>query len=236
MAITYRTDHVTTADGDFDLHVWLPESGRGPGIVLLQEIFGVGTYIKQRAEELAALGYVVAAPDVFWRLQRNWESEHTPEGLQSSFGLASKFDFPQGVQDCLLALAQVQAMPETGDRVAAMGYCLGGTLAYFLAALGRPTCAVSYYGSGVAGQLELAGQVTCPIIFHFGGSDAYIPNEQAEAIAQAFAERDDAEVFVQATAGHAFDNFDAPMFWNADASKAAWDITAGFLARQLPVG
>ena len=235
MAIEHRTDHVSTPDGDFDLHLWLPESGSGPGIVLLQEIFGVGPYIRLRAEQLAALGYVVAAPDVFWRLQRNWASEHTAEGLQASFGLVQDFDFPQGVQDCLLALKQVQAMPETGGRVAAMGFCLGGSLAYFLAALGDPTCAVSYYGSGIAGQRELASSVTCPIVFHFGGNDGYIPNDQVEAIRTAFADQADATVVVQADAGHAFDNVEAPMFWTPDAAAAAWSITTAFLAEHLPI-
>jgi carboxymethylenebutenolidase len=235
MAIEHRTDHVSTTDGDFDLHVWLPASGSGPGILLLQEIFGVGPYIRLRAEELAALGYVVAAPDVFWRLQPNWASEHTPEGLQASFGLVKDFDFPQGVQDCLAALSQVQAMPETGGRVAAMGFCLGGTLAYFMAALGEPTCAISYYGSGIAGQLALASEVTCPIVFHFGGNDGYIPTEQVEAIMAAFDGRPDATVIVQAGAGHAFDNVAAPMFWNPDAAAAAWEVTTAFLAEHLSV-
>ena len=236
MPIEHRTDHVHTADGDFDLHVWLPASGSGPGIVLLQEIFGVSVYIRRRAEQLAELGYAVAAPDVFWRVQPNFEAEHTPEGLQASFALAGKFDFAQGVQDCLVALAQVQAMPETGGRVAVMGFCLGGTLSYMLAALGDPACAVSYYGSGVADQLALEPQVSCPIVFHFGGSDAYIPNEKVQAIADAFAHRADASVVVQHDAGHAFDNFDAPMFSMPDAAAAAWTVTSDFLARHLPVG
>ena len=67
--MTSRIDRVGTPDGPFDLTVWLPEAGHGPGILLIQEIFGVGEYIRAVAEDLAALGYVVAAPDLFWRLK-----------------------------------------------------------------------------------------------------------------------------------------------------------------------
>jgi dienelactone hydrolase len=62
---TTRTDQVAVDGGAFDLHVWLPESGTGPGVLLIQEIFGVGAYIRAVGERLAALGYVVGAPDVF---------------------------------------------------------------------------------------------------------------------------------------------------------------------------
>ena len=73
---TTRTDTVTVDDGTFDLHVWVPEAGHGPGLLLLQEIFGVGAYLRAVAERLVALGYVVGAPDVFWRIERNWASSH----------------------------------------------------------------------------------------------------------------------------------------------------------------
>ena len=80
---TTRTDQVVVDGGAFDLHVWLPESGTGPGVLLIQEIFGVGAYIRAVGERLATLGYVVGAPDVFWRIQPNWESDHTPEGVEA---------------------------------------------------------------------------------------------------------------------------------------------------------
>ena len=103
-AMTTRTDQVTVGDGAFDLHVWLPDAGSGPGILLIQEIFGVGPYIRAVAERLAGLGYVVGAPDVFWRIQRNWESGHDEQGLNDSLGMISKFDFAKGIEDCVAAL------------------------------------------------------------------------------------------------------------------------------------
>jgi carboxymethylenebutenolidase len=234
-ATPFRTDAVAVADGQFDLHVWVPAAGHGPGVLLFQEIFGVGPYIRSVAERLARLGYVVAAPDVFWRLQRNWEAGHDEAGLQASIGLVSTFDFPQGVADCVAALERLRAMPEVDGGVGVMGFCLGGTLAWFVAAAGDPDVAISYYGSGVAGGLEQATQVSCPVIFHFGDNDPYLPNDQVDAIRGGVGDRSDVEIHVQAGAGHAFDNHEAAMFWNEAAATAAWERTVEFLRRHLPV-
>ena len=90
------------------------------------------------------------------------------------------------------------------------------------------------YGSGIAPALGEAAGIHCPIQFHFGESDPYIPNEEVTAIQSAMTGRENAEVHVQAGAGHAFDNHEAAMFHNPDAAKAAWSLTAGFLERHLP--
>ncbi len=235
MASTHRTDRVSVADGEFDLHVWVPESGRGPGLLLLQEIFGVGAYLRAVAERLVERGYVVAAPDVFWRLQRNWEADHDEAGLTSSLSLVSKFDFPAGVADCVASFHRLQELPEVDGRSGVIGFCLGGLLAYHVAVQADPAAVVSYYGSNIAAGLDLAGQITCPVQFHFGEHDPYIPLEQVEQIQAAMERREHTEVHVQPGAGHAFDNHEAAMFHHPEAAEAAWALTTGFLAKYLPV-
>lgn len=230
-----RTDQVTVPDGAFDLDVWLPESGRGPGILLLQEIFGVGAYIRAVGARLAGLGYVVGAPDVFWRIQRNWASGHDEAGLNASLGLISQFDFAKGVADCVASLGAVRDEPEVTGGVGVMGFCLGGLLTYQVAVHGDPDVAISYYGSNIASGLGLAEQVDCPIQFHFGEADGYIPLDQVQAIEAAFSARPTAEVHIQPGAGHAFDNHESAMFHNPDAAAVAWGLTTGFLAKHLPV-
>ncbi len=233
---TYRTDDVAVEGGRFDLHVWVPAGGSGPGLLLLQEIFGVGSYIRAVGERLAALGYVVGAPDLFWRLQRNWESDHGAEGLQASFAMVSKFDVPQGVADCVASLHHLEELPEVSGGVGVMGFCLGGSLAYLTSAVASPACCVSYYGSSVAGTLEQLDNIECPALFHFGGADPYIPAEQVDAIRDAVADRDGFTVNVEAAAGHAFDNHESEMFYDAAAAASAWEQTTAFLNRHLPVG
>jgi carboxymethylenebutenolidase len=230
-----RTDSVGVADGKFDLYVWLPESGSGPGLTLFQEIFGVGPYIRAVAARLAALGYVVGAPDVMWRVQPHWEADHDQAGLEASIGMMQKFDFAKGIADCVAAVDRVRALPEVTGGTGVIGFCFGGTLAWLTAAQAKPDVAVSYYGSGVAGALDQAGAIECPVIFHFGDSDPYLPNEQVEAIRAAVGDRENVEIHIQ-SAGHAFDNHEAEMFWDQQASEAAWAHTVRFLERYLPVG
>ncbi|MDQ1519660.1 MAG: carboxymethylenebutenolidase, partial [Actinomycetota bacterium] len=90
-----------------------------------------------------------------------------------------------------------------------------------------------YYGSSIAQRLDLADEITCPILFHFGESDAFIPAGEVEQIRAAFEGRDNAEVHVHAGAGHAFENLLAPQFGNADAAARSWPITVDFLKREL---
>jgi carboxymethylenebutenolidase len=238
MAAVPRTESVTVGDGTFDLHVVTPDGGGRslPGILLLQEIFGVNDFLLGKAADLADLGYVVGCPDVFWRVERNVSLPHDEESLGRAFGYMERFgaiDMAVTTADLLAALDAVRRLPEVGDAVGVMGYCLGGRLAYEVAVGGDPTTCVSYYGSGVADRLDDAGRVTCPVLFHFGGNDPFIPNEQADAVAAAFAGRDDAEVLVQPEAGHAFENLLAPAFGDPAAAARSWPVTVAFLQRTL---
>ena len=139
MAITTRTDRIAAhAGGQFDGHVWLPDRGSGPGMLLLQEIFGVGPYIRSVAERLASAGYVVLAPDVFWRINPNWEADHDEQGLNDSISMMGKFDFVQGVDDCVAAFEHLERMSEVRDGSGVIGFCMGGLLTYHVAARAEP--------------------------------------------------------------------------------------------------
>jgi len=231
---TMRTESVAVDGGSFDLHLWLPENRSGPAMLLVQEIFGVGPYIRAVAERLAAAGYVVGAPDVFWRIAPGWAADHDEAGLTASIGLMTDFDFPSAVGDCIAAMAALSALPETDGEPGVIGFCLGGTLAFAVAANASPAVCVSYYGSGVpdmSGQLD---QVTCPVLFHFGTNDSFIPNDKVEALNAALAGRTNCTLNVE-IATHAFDNHEAAMFYDESAAKAAWAKTMAFLTCHLPV-
>ena len=229
------TQLVPTADGGrMPSFVALPSSGRGPGVIVLQEIFGVTDYIKQRARDLAALGYVALAPQLYWRLGSDIEvPENTPDGLQQALGYMQRLDEAQAVRDAAAALDHARKMPETGGKAGVLGFCMGGRLAFMLAAATKPDVVVSYYGSGIAAQLDKAAQITAPIIFHFGADDAYLPVSEAEQIRSAFSSHPACEIHMHESAGHAFDN-PSPMFHNPQASREAWPLTTAFLQRHLP--
>lgn len=233
-----RTETITAPDGGtFGGHLALPDTGQGPGILLVQEIGGVNAYIREVADRLAGLGYVVLAPDCFWRVQPDYRLEvFTPEGLGEAMGIAGQFDAEQGLADLRAALGHLRDLDETTDGVGVLGFCFGGTMTYLLAAHDDPAVAVSYYGSGVADAIGLVDQVTCPILFHFGADDPYLPMADVDRIREATSSMANVEVLVQPDAGHAFDNDHSEMFSNPEAAAAAWTRTRSFLAEHLPVG
>jgi carboxymethylenebutenolidase len=221
--------------GSMPLHVWVPERGSGPGILLIQEIFGVGPYIRAVAQRLVDAGYVVGAPEVFWRFAPGWEATHDQSGLEASFAKMGELDPATAATDCAKALVTLGELDEVTGTPGVMGFCLGGTLAWAVAAGGDPAACVSYYGSGVPQMLDQVDNVTCPTLFHFGKDDPYIPFDGVEALNAAIAGRDNFVLNIE-HAGHAFDNHESEMFWNESAARAAWAKTMAFLGEHLPVG
>ena len=235
MAATSRVQTIQTPDGELDAHVVLPESGSGPGIVVIQEIFGVGGYIKEAAERLAGIGYVALAPDLYWRIEPGIAIDHTEDGLGQAFQTSQKLDHALAVRDAVDSLQTLRDLPEvTGRKAGVLGFCLGGTLAFEVAIESDPDVAVCYYGSGIAGLLDQSDKIRCPVLFHYGGQDQYIPLEQVEQVAACAASNDAMECHIQPDAGHAFDNHEAPMFHQPEPAARAWQITREFLARTLP--
>ncbi|HEV8297510.1 MAG TPA: dienelactone hydrolase family protein [Acidimicrobiales bacterium] len=229
-----RTETITAPDGmTFTGHVAVPASGRGPGLLVLQEIFGVNEYIRDVCRRLAELGYVAMAPDVFFRIEPGVDLAHDESSMKAAFGYIGQYDWSTGTGDLVAALAHLRTLPEAGGRAGAIGFCMGGTTSFALACAADPDVVVSYYGSGVADMLEGAGGVTAPVQFHFGGNDPYIPGEAIARVAAWSAERDHVEFHVYES-GHAFDNNFSAMFSDPAAAEAAWANTTRFLAQHLP--
>jgi carboxymethylenebutenolidase len=232
-----RDERVWGHDGHrFSGALSLPEGGVGPGLVVVQEIFGLTPYIRGVCDRLAGLGYVALAPDLYSRLEPDLVlDEHLPESMPRAFQTMQRLDVPQAVDDTSATLEHLQAIPEVhGHRVGIVGFCLGGGIAYMVAAASDPAVAVCYYGSAIPGALELAPQVTCPILFHFGEDDTYISTAQRRAVAHAFAGRRHVELHVHPHAAHAFDNHDSAIFSRPQAAARAWEQTTAFLEYHLP--
>jgi carboxymethylenebutenolidase len=232
--MSHRVEIAMPDGGQMGAYLALPESGKGPGMLVLMEIFGVGVYIRDAADRLAALGYVALAPDLYRRTRPGAEFAHDDAGMQGAFAAVGELDVPGAIADSMVALEHLRALPETGGAAGVLGFCLGGTLAFAVAQDADPATAVSYYGSGVAEMLDDSSEVACPVLFQFGGEDAYIPREHAEAAATAAQARAGWECHIHDDGGHAFDNWDAPRFSCPEPAKRAWAQTADFLARTLP--
>jgi carboxymethylenebutenolidase len=234
VAMPSRVESVEVPEGSFDLPVWLPDGGTGPGLLLIQEIYGISDYIRDVADDLAGLGYVVAAPDLFWRLEPGFDAKHDEEGLAKSLEMGQRFDAEQGVADSIAALGHLADLPEVEGGLGVIGFCLGGTIAYFVAGQAEVAAVVSYYGSGVPDSLDVLEQISSPVQFQFGGSDPYISRDQVARVEAAAAGKPNVEIHVEEDAGHAFHNRKNPMFHMPEPAARAWQRTEEFLQRHLP--
>jgi len=215
------TLEIDTGSGLMPVHVW---EGSGPGLLLLQEIFGVSDYIKQRAADLADLGYYVVVPELYWRLDDTELDESAPDVLQRAMAIAGRLYWDLAVSDSVAALEYLRSRD---TRTGVIGFCFGGGLGFAVAAEPSPDVLVTYYGSALPRLLHLAPNVTATSLHHFGDADAYLPVDDLVDVL------DDAEVHRYPDAGHAFDN-PLPAFHHAEASDLAWRRTVAFLARNLP--
>lgn len=225
---------VPTDAGEMPAHLWLPESGRGPGILLVQEIFGISRYLESRARDLADLGYVVLAPEIFWRLGVARVAEG-PDMLQEAMGLLERVDWQAAVADAVAALQVLRGRDEVEGPTGTVGFCFGGGLAFNVAAVSDPDCLVSYYGSALPQLLDLAPAVSAPQLHHVGEADSYLTPDEVERI-RAAVDGPDTAFFTYAGAEHAFDNPDLPQLHSAEASTTAWQRTTTFLAERLRAG
>jgi carboxymethylenebutenolidase len=223
---------VPTAEGEMPAYLWRPEGGSGPGVLLVQEIFGVSDYIARRARDLADLGYVVLAPVLFWRL--GVESvPNGPDMLAEGVGLVQRLDWPAAVRDCVDALAALRVRPEVTGPVGIVGFCFGGGLGYNVASVSEPDVLVSYYGSALPGLVDTVPLVTAPSLHHFGLADSFIDAASLEHVRAVVSQAPDCEFLTYEGADHAFDNADF-VFYDEPASELAWVRTAQFLRRHLP--
>lgn len=214
---------------------WLPPTGRGPGVLLIQEIFGVSPYIQRRARDLAAAGYVVLAPELYWRLDPTPIDESAPGAIEAAMGRSQQLDWPTAVQDAVAALRHLRTAVENSGRTGVIGFCFGGGLAFNVAAVETVDALVSYYGSALPNLLDLAPQVHAPSLHHFGSADDYLDAETVARIRTAVTSGDaPVEFEVYEGANHAFDN-DRFSLHHPEASALAWQRTLNFLARELPV-
>lgn len=223
--------HVLRPDVDLPVHRWLPAAGTGPGLLVLQEIFGVGEYIQQRCADLAAAGYVVYAPELYVRLGRMTFDPDSPSYVQEGMGASQQLDWEQTTADASATLDALRAAPEVTGKVGIVGFCFGGGLGFQVAARNPPDALVAYYGSAIPGLLALAADITCPSLHHWGEADSFFPPPVVEHVRAAVTSHG-AQFHSYAGAEHAFDN-PHPRFHHADASGLAWSRTLAFLADTL---
>jgi carboxymethylenebutenolidase len=207
-----------------EFNAWLAaptlHEGRARGaVVVLQEIFGVNRHIRRVADEFAAAGYVAIAPCLFDRIRRGIELGYSDAETQEGRGYRMQIPHEKTLLDLT---ASINVVRRSG-RVAAVGYCWGGTLAYLAACELPISCAVSYYGGQIAQHLDRTPRR--PVMYHFGENDPHIPLADVEKIRAA----DPSGTFHLYPAGHGFNCEDRGSY-DAASAQLARDRTLAFLA------
>lgn len=191
--------------GDFGGYLALPESGSGPGIVLIQEIFGVNAGIRTLCDSWAAKGFVTLAPDLFWRVEPGVELDsHQESGWKKAVELAGQFDTDAGVKDIAAAIRAVRARPECTGKVGVMGFCIGGLMTYLAATRTDADACSSYYGGSIQNYLGEQHAIGKPLLLHIGTDDEYIDKDARAAIHAALDPNPHATVYDYPGARHAF--------------------------------
>jgi len=192
-------------DGSFAGYLASPAAGRGPGIVVIQEIFGINTVMRGVADDLAANGYFALAPDLFWRLEPGVQLTDKTDGeWQHAFGLMKRFDAGLGVKDIQTTLTHLRGVSGCSGKVGAVGYCLGGLLAYLTAAHTDSDASVGYYGVNIQTMLGEAKTIKKPLMLHVAGKDEFVPPEAQNQIANCLAGNPLITIYRYPEMNHAF--------------------------------
>lgn len=231
-----QTIKIQAADGSgsFSAYLALPPGGTGPGIVLAQEIFGINEFVRQTADYYAEEGYVVIAPDLFWRQQAGVDLGYSEAEWGQAFKFFQGFDRDKGVEDIGAALQALRARPEFAGKAGVLGYCLGGMLAFMSACRLDVDVAVGYYGVGMENKLDEAPNIRGRLVLHFAEADGYCTAEARATIMQALQQRPRTELYVYPGVDHAFARPASPHFDKAASLMAHQRSVTAFKAEMGP--
>jgi carboxymethylenebutenolidase len=191
--------------GSFSAYLVEPKDKPAGVVVLIQEIFGVNQAMRDIAAWVADLGFIAVCPDLFWRIEPGVDITDKSEAeWKRAFDLFGKFDQAKGIEDLKATVAAARKLPGANGKVATMGYCLGGRLAFMMAEQSDADVNVSYYGVGLDNLLGDLGKVSRPLIVHVADKDEFFPPEGRAKVVEATKGYAQIKTFVYPNADHAF--------------------------------
>lgn len=231
----HLTIQATDGTGSFGAYVARPAGDAPRGVVvMIQEIFGVNATMRSLSDWAASMGFIAIAPDLFWRQKPGVDLD--PDAGQAqweqAFGYMKGMDQDKAVDDLKATLAAARALPGANGKVATMGYCLGGRLAFMMAARADADANVSYYGVGLEGLLGEAGGIKAPLLVHIAEKDKFVPAEAQALIVAGLKGHKHAAVHVYPGVDHAFARLGGHSY-DGRAATIANGRTAELLARVL---
>jgi carboxymethylenebutenolidase len=220
--VTFET--LMARDGHaFRAYIARPHGRIRGAVIIVQEIFGLTAHIRRVADSYASDGYLTVAPALFDRVRRDLVLGDSPQEREAALGYRKQIPTAKAVLD----ISAASAMARHCGKLALIGFCWGGTLAWVAAGEHPFSAAVCYYCGGIAQHLDKLP--ACPTLLHFGEQDASIPAATVDHIRQAFPQG----IYYLYPAGHAFNNDDRPTHYNAEAASLARGRTSAFLAQYV---
>ncbi len=212
----------TDAKRDFDGYLARPPSGTAaPGIVVLSEMFGLNGPMRAVADGYASRGFAALVPNLFWRSEVTRGLEYEGPDRELAWARLKALDLDAVSADVQTAVTWLRRQPFCTGKVAGIGFCGGGRIAFLAAARTDIDAAASLYGLGISSHLGEAGTIRCPLQIHYGMQDQHVPREEVEAVTKGVQGRLTIEVFLYPEAGHSFFNPVRPTFDAAAAKLAA---------------
>jgi len=222
---------ISTPDGEFTAYVAHPETEPAAAIVVIQEIFGVNAFVREVCDRLAAQGYLAVAPDLFWRIEPGIDlTDHSDADLKRAFELYNAFDVDAGVTDIAATIDWVR--PKSSGKVGAIGFCLGGLLAYLTATRTDADASVAYYGVGIDKFAAEADKLANPLLLHIAEEDQFVPKKAQAQIATALKNHPQVELYSYPGRDHAFSRTGGENY-NAEDAGIAAERTFAFFKKAL---
>lgn len=216
--------------GSCEGYLAAPAAGQGAGLLVLPEIYNTNAWVRSVTDRFAAEGYVALAPDIYWRQQPGQYASYTPEGLAHGRALGKLLEenIDIAIDDLGTCIDWLRQRPECNGKVAVIGYCLGGKLAYLVGTRKCVDALVMYYPVRLPPYFDEMNKLTAPAMMHFGDRDEHIPADMVAAIRNAARGRDNLQIYEYDNAGHGFARF-GQVTCSPAAESLAFSRTAAFL-------
>jgi carboxymethylenebutenolidase len=199
---------------------------------VLPEVFNTNDHIRSVADGYAEAGYVVIAPDIYWREEAGCYLPYTDEGRAKAQALRAAQGTDAFASDLGDVVAALKAREDCTGKVGVMGFCLGGKFTYLSSVRHAIDAAVSYYGVQIDEHLDEADALKCPILMHFASTDPHVPAETVAAIQARMGDWDNVDIHVYPNTEHGFNRYGYPPHDEAAAALAR-ERTLAHLGRLL---
>ena len=226
-------DVVTLPDAEMGAYLYNAHGEARPGVVILQEIFGVNEFVRLAAKKIADEGYIVLAPDLYHRIEPGISLGYDDDSLGQALALYEKLDQVGAQNDAEAAIDKLRAHPNCNGKIAAVGFCLGGKVVLHASINGKIDAGISFYPVEVPSYEDQLNDLTCPIQVHLGGDDPNTPENIQNILSNAMSNNAGCEYFLHAGAKHGFFNPIRETAYHAEGAKLAFKELSRFLKAYL---